>query len=344
MSLLFKLGASYLYKIARNNTNKFWSDVLYAWGETLECMPTPQYSPQNEPLWLNPKVSKTELYLSNWSGKGISTISDVMMSDGKFLSELQITRAFNIKTNYLEYHRVISCIKLYLNKTNSKDNVILKPTIPNQIRLISKSKKGCKVFYNVLKGPENVSDNIPNWVKKLDTEVNTNMWKHSYITCFNTIQDNSLRWLQYKILNNILGTKAYRYKVKLSDSPLCSMCNHSDETCIHLFATCEKVRCFWQNLQSIILQNTNFMLNIDTTNIIFGYHVHDKFQIPVNVIYMAAKKYIFQTSRHQKILNIQEFQKIAQQIFIEQECIAKLEFKHQQFLKKWYPLARFFQM
>ena len=74
VSLLFKLGASYSYKIARNNTNKFWSDVLYAWGETLECMPTSQYSPKNEPLWLNPKVSKTELYLSNWSGKAISSI------------------------------------------------------------------------------------------------------------------------------------------------------------------------------------------------------------------------------------------------------------------------------
>ena len=97
-----------------------------------------------------------------------------------------------------------------------------------------------------------------------------------------TIQDNSLRELQCKILN-ILFKKAYRYKVKQNDNPLCSMCNLSDETCIHLFVTCKKVRCFWKNLQKFILQETDFMLNIDAANIMLGYLSQDKFQIPVNV-------------------------------------------------------------
>ena len=55
------------------------------------------------------------------------------------------------------------------------------------------------------------------------------MWEKAYNICFNTVQDNSSRWFQHKILNKILGTKAYRFKVKLSDNPLCSLCNQERE-------------------------------------------------------------------------------------------------------------------
>ena len=139
-------------------------------------MPTSQYSPENEPLWLNPNLSSTKLFLSNCSRKGVASISYIMFNNGNFLSESQIiTKAFNIKTNYLEYHRVGSCTKIYLNKTKSNEKKInIKPAIPNQINLLSKSKKGCKVFYHVLRYPQTISTTNPSWVNKLEIEVNMN--------------------------------------------------------------------------------------------------------------------------------------------------------------------------
>ena len=119
------------------------------------------------------------------------------------------------------------------------------------------------------------------------------MWEKAYNICFNTVQDNSLRWFQYKILNNTLGTKAYRFKVKLSDNHLCSLYSKDNKTSIHLFPTSEKVRIFWQNLKELILQETGFNFKINNTSIIFGYLSNDKVNIPANVLYMAAITYIF---------------------------------------------------
>ena len=153
VSLLFKLGANYSYKVSRSTTNKFWSDVLLAWADILQQMPTSQFSPKDEPLWLNPNLSRTELYLSNWSRKGVASISDIMFNNGQFLSESQITKAFNIKTNYLEYHGVISCTQIYLNKTKSNNKISIKPAIPNKKMYLQSHKKDVRLSIMCLDTP-----------------------------------------------------------------------------------------------------------------------------------------------------------------------------------------------
>ena len=343
VSKLFYHGAQYAHKISKFTTKKFWSDVLTAWGNILQQMPTRQFLPENEPLWYNPNMSKVELYLPNWSRQGILSLSDIVFSNGDFLSQTQISKAFNVRTNYLEYHRVVSCAKIYLNKNKSEKKIVnFKPTLPNHISLILKSKTGSKDFYEVLRDSQNVIIANSFWTEKLQMETDAKIWQKIYNVCFKTTQDNSLRWLQYKILNNILGTKAYRFKMKLSDDPFCSFSNLFNETSIHLFATCQKVCYFWQSLQNLILRETGFTLDIDVKSILFGYLPNNKVHTPLNIIYIVAKKYIFQTSRKQKNLQIKNFQEQLYQVFTEEEYIAKLELKHDMFLKKWNPFTTFF--
>ena len=56
-----------------------------------------------------------------------------------------------------------------------------------------------------------------------------------------------------------------------------------------------------KNTKELILQEAVFNLNIDNTSIIFGNLSNGKVQISINFTYMEAKRYILQTSRHQKI-------------------------------------------
>ena len=50
---------------------------------------------------------------------------------------------------------------------------------------------------------------------------------------------------QLKINHNILHTNEKLHKIKISDSPLCSLCNDEIKTLTHLFVDCCKVQIIW---------------------------------------------------------------------------------------------------
>ena len=68
----------------------------------------------------NPKVSNLQLFLPNWFNKGIISIGDIPYGNGDFLSQNIIKKTYNIKTNFLEYHLVTTCVNIYMAKLKEK--------------------------------------------------------------------------------------------------------------------------------------------------------------------------------------------------------------------------------
>ena len=96
-------------------------------------------------------VSKTQLFLpKHWNNKGIISIADMIYENGNYISQNNLKMVYHVRTNFLEYHRVFTCARIYLNKQNHACKERKKPTIPNQIKIICKSKKGSKDFYAIL--------------------------------------------------------------------------------------------------------------------------------------------------------------------------------------------------
>ena len=85
---------------------------------------------KNEPFWLNPNLSRTELYLLNRWRKGAALILDIMFNSGMFLSEYPITYVFNMK-------------HIILNTTENQ----YKTSYSNSNKFTLKMKKGFKIFY-----------------------------------------------------------------------------------------------------------------------------------------------------------------------------------------------------
>ena len=67
------------------------------------------------------------------------------------MTERTLKSKYHIETNFLEYHRVITSVSVYLSKLKITSKVHQKPNIPNHIRLLLKSKNGCEGFF--LLGP-----------------------------------------------------------------------------------------------------------------------------------------------------------------------------------------------
>ena len=62
------------------------------------------------------------------------------------------------------------------------------------------------------------------------------------------MKDNYLIYLQFKIINRILGTKSLLDKISLTYNPLCILCKEQEETIMHLFYDCNEALLLWQTV------------------------------------------------------------------------------------------------
>ena len=72
--------------------------------------------------------------------------------------------------------------------------------------------KGSKYLYNILIKAQNTIIKTT-WEVSLGTDIPNKIWNQIYRSCFHTIKDNYLIWLQFKSINNILGTRALLHKM-----------------------------------------------------------------------------------------------------------------------------------
>ena len=161
------------------------------------------------------------------------------------------------------------------------------------------------------------------------------MWRQIFQVCFNTVKDNHLVWMQYRILYRILGTNDLLFKIKNHDDGKCCLCKQSTETILHLLVQCENVKKFWYELKAHVHLVLGYELTINPSAIILGNLTPNTNNTPTNTVYLAAKLYIFRTSKSNGILNCVNFCNFLKNIYLEQEYVAKLELKHSNFTKSW---------
>ena len=224
-------------------TNTFWMDVIKDWQIFCRKQQTSNnIDILNSCLWYNPQISREVLYFSTWFKNGIFLIGDIMNEYGQILPIEVLRETYNIKPNILDYHRIKVLVQNYIKKFKTDDLFYYsKPARPFHLQVLFKSKKGCGDFYkilakNIVKGPIEI--------KKWEALVNGNLndfWNTVYKICFKSVPENKYVWFQYRIIHNILDTKYYLHKVKISECNKCQLCGLHPETIGHLFSQCSKV-------------------------------------------------------------------------------------------------------
>ena len=174
------------------------------------------------------------------------------------------------------------------------------------------------------------------WNKDLNTFINDEQWSLIFKISFKTVYDNSLLWFQLKILYRILGTNKYLYKIGLSESPVCRRCNELPESIVHLFAQCKDARTFWNLLENLIFDKTNFRINFNDFNIIHGYLFADQNNVPLNTIIITAKKLIFECVKSKGPLHILAFKHKLAETYKEQLLVSKINAKESNFNRIWH--------
>ena len=107
-------GSQHQAYLKRKTKNKFWLNTFDAWIEFQHKHST-QTDVLTSPLWYNKKISLTPMYLPKWLEKGITTVSDVVNTDGAVLKIDKLKHMYSIHhLNPLHYLRVHQNIKSLL--------------------------------------------------------------------------------------------------------------------------------------------------------------------------------------------------------------------------------------
>ena len=115
--------------------------------------------------------------------------------------------------------------------------------------------------------PENA---IPKWNNDLKTEISREDWKIIYKQNFQFVEDPKLKNLQFRILHRIYFTNSKLFKCKLIETELCSFCNNTKETILHLFFECMFSKNILLSFVSLLQEKCNITYNITPKNIFFG--------------------------------------------------------------------------
>ena len=337
--------------IITTRTNRFWGDVLRAWGQYISSKGANIENAEDvltQPIWCNENITVNgqEICYKHYIRKGIVFANDILDDNGSFKNYESFSDSYKCKTNFLEYAGIVKAIKAYLKnkKLNLGNNSKLPyPIIPYFIENILKTNKGCRIFYDTLEKSNKISTykNRLKWEKDLNLAIDLADWEEINNTPFSSQLGTKQIWFQYSIIHRILPLNDLLYKMKLKDTNICSLCNISIETLTHLFYECPKVQNIWKNLKTWIEEKTDSKLDFSRRNICLGYP--KKRNMILNLIIITVKYNIYRSKLKGIPPKFSDIKEEITRIYETDKYICYSNCQSSKFIKFWYVCHYLFQ-
>ena len=171
------------------------------------------------------KTSKRTINLKTWCNVGIYYVTDLVhVEEGCFMTLIELRDKYGLRSNFLEYYRVLSTIKNRFRQLFGPNVDIFKihyPFMPFHLSFILKDKRGCRSLCNLLSSCK-VPNSIKRWESKLNVSFLRSEWKIFCLIPFKCTMDTKLNWFQYRILNRFLTTNTFMYKIGQRVDNLCN--------------------------------------------------------------------------------------------------------------------------
>ena len=184
--------------------------------------------------------------------------------------------------------RWTTCIRNNLNAFNISNGNLQEQHVQFKSRDIPLEKLTSKLFYIMLTNEiKCASPSEPNIQQKLPLiKIN---WPKVYLYPRKVTLDTYARMFSFKILHNRLFLNQALHASGVSDSPLCSYCARVDETVVHIFSLCPKIKLLWIQIKKYFLPEI-VLPQLDSYNAVLGFpsssdmlacHLHLIFKIYV---------------------------------------------------------------
>ena len=159
--------------------------------------------------------------------QGVTFFSDLMKSNGKFLTFEEFQNKFDIKTNYLHYFQLIAAIPQDLKRKAFGSMVpdLLKATTEYcqmEDRTIVLNKFPCKNYYSLFIEKLVSEPSAVRAGKKIFSELPD--WGDCFVNIYKSSKDNKRRQFTFKVVHRIITTKKELLKYKLPCDDKCPFC------------------------------------------------------------------------------------------------------------------------
>lgn len=333
---VFSFGSGFASHYKQHIYNPFWKEILQNWAEfcnTIKIESIDQVL--NSPLWYNKNLlNGGNIYIADWYEKGLRQISDLIDEQGNIYSFDVLKGMYNLRGTFLDFQALIRKIpndwKIKLNDNKIVSNINRYNVNCNlYVQQLIKDRRGCRRLYDLM-----VDANTMILNEKWDREIPNILaqdWKN-YYSVIKSLKEVKLKDFQYKVNNKILVTKSFLNRINKIDNNLCEYCHREAETIYHLFIECEKVKQFWGQLSTWLIENSNLSLNLEEKNILFAYQDNNQLR---NYLYVIAKRYIYVNKFSGRQLNLNTFTAILQRKFQTERYIAHINDTMGSFFGKW---------
>ena len=189
-----------------------------------------------------------------------------------FLSFTELKERFDVKTNFLVYHGLVSCIKLLRNviENQNETNRNFSTFVENFI----KAPKSNRLAYKRLVSAKQSS--LRRSQEKWSADCNLHCSKTidsemAYKLPFYSTKATKVIIFQFKLLHRRLATNDCLNKIGIRENGICTFCRTEKESLFHLFWSCSKTSSFWRDFMKWLVKNQiKLKSEILTLDIIIG--------------------------------------------------------------------------
>ena len=340
-------GLEFVRKMLNDKTNKFWNDVLGSWIEICnKQQPTNVEDVLLTNIWDNKyiKIDNKAFFYRRWYEKNIHFIKDILNDEGNLMDFNQFRDKYDLQINYMQYYGVRSAVELYIRKIGIAMNIdsLTNCFIPFNIKLLLKSRRGCRDMYQVLNKKEIIANSQIKWNRIF--EIPHLNWHQIYSIPAKCCNNTKIHWFQFRILHRILATNDLLFKCNIKQDNLCSFCKKFPEKIEHLFWQCNIVMEFWEMIETWIYEKNNYLLNVDKQRAILGIMNVNEYNKPINYILILTRYYIYKCRINNKQLNLLAWiHEVKFFIQIEKMIAIKTD-RYHKFIKYWETWLQLFEV
>ncbi|XP_078590159.1 uncharacterized protein LOC144870234 [Branchiostoma floridae x Branchiostoma japonicum] len=288
------------------SVSPFFINALKAWLSFQFKPPETHQDIQSQLLWLNSNItidSKPIHFRKQATGQ-IVFISDLLDTNGKFLSYKELSLKFGKTLQMMEYNQIISAIPSTWKRHLKDKPLTIGPNAPfiSNYSWLGARKINKDIYMttlltnNVVQTPVKIQTY---WEEILDIII---PWKQVFRLIYKTTICPRLRFFQFRMLHKFLPTRKMLYIWKLSDSPICIHCGNEQEDTLHLFWECPRVSQFWRDVKKWHERVSSEPLHIDLASVILGDLTVNSPRLN-NTLILMAKFFIYKQQEKHLSLN-----------------------------------------
>lgn len=218
-----------------------------------------------------------------------------MKDTDNLLSFTEFKERFDVKTNFLVYNGVVSCIRLLRNAIEDKNEKTR--NFSTFVENFIKAPKPNRLAYEKLISAKQSSPrkSQEKWCVDCSLQCSKTIdWEMAYKLPFCSTKSTKLIIFQFKLLHRRLATNDFLNKIGIRENDICTFCRTEKESLFHLFWSCSETSCFWRGFTKWLAENQiKLKSNIFTPDIIIGLRSDTLSNIKQYFYFLVARYYIW---------------------------------------------------